>query len=65
MMKTIHSKGQAEYRANTPTGLQDCIVNVRQGIMRTTDIKIGHQDTIIDYNNGSDEYTREKTIYNT
>lgn len=65
MMKSIKSKGQVECRATTPTGSQDGIVDVRNGIVRTTDVEIGYQDAAkdTDYSKDSDEYARKKVAY--
>lgn len=65
MMRTIKGKGQAECRVTTPTGSQDGIVDVRNGIVRTTDVEIGYHDASkdMDYSNDSDEYPRKKVAY--
>lgn len=66
MMETMQGNGQADCRATTPTGSQDGIVDLKNGIVRTTDVEIGYEDASKErgYNsNDRDEYPRNKVAY--
>ncbi|KAF6786402.1 CFEM domain-containing protein [Colletotrichum sojae] len=65
MMKTMHANGQADCRATTPTSSQDGIMDVKNGIIRTTDVQIGYEDATKsrDFVNDREEYPRNKVAY--
>lgn len=65
MMKSMQGNGQANCRVTTPTGSQDGIIDVKDGIVRTTDVEIGYEDAAKDgdYGNDRDESGRRKVAY--
>jgi hypothetical protein len=64
MMKSMHANGQVACRATTPTGSQDGIIDVKDGIMRTTDVEVGYEDAAKerDYINERDNYGRRSKM---
>jgi hypothetical protein len=64
MMKPMDDNGQVNCRATTPTGSQDGIIDVKAGIVRTTDVEIGYEDATKDrdYSNHRDEFGRRKKM---
>jgi hypothetical protein len=62
MMKSMGQNGQVDIRASTPTGSQDGIIDVKDGIMRTTDVEVGYEEVTKERDFGSDrgEYGRRK-----
>ncbi|KAG9254742.1 uncharacterized protein F5Z01DRAFT_92364 [Emericellopsis atlantica] len=64
VMKSMHANGQVDCRATTPTGSQDGIIDVKDGIVRTTDVEMTYEDTNknMDYGHDRDEYGRKKVM---
>lgn len=65
MMKSMQGNGQVNTcRVTTPTGSQDGIIDVKDGIVRTTDVEIGYEDATKDgdYGNDRDESGRQKKL---
>jgi hypothetical protein len=54
MMKSMKSSGQVDCRAMTPTGSQDGIIDIKEGIVRTTDVEIGYENATKDAEDGND-----------
>jgi hypothetical protein len=65
MMKSMGTaNGQADDRPTTPSGSQDGIIDVKNGIMRTTEVEIGYASApkAGDRNKDSDAFTRGKNM---
>lgn len=60
-MKPMQANGQVSCRVTTPTGSQDGIIDVKDGIVRTTDVEIGYEDASKDRD--AYESGRKKVAY--
>lgn len=64
MMKSMHANGQADCRATTPTGSQDGIIDIKDGIVRTTDVEVAYEDASREqYHHNDRDEPRKKVAY--